>query len=70
MSNHIIDKFKEALNSINNEIDKQTELRSNLPFHSKGYRNSLEEEIRLERNKSNILKDHEEYIYNELNKNS
>lgn len=70
MGNHITDKFKDALNSINNKIDKQTELRSNLPVHSKEYRTSLEEEIKLARNKSDILKDHEEYIYNELNNNN
>lgn len=57
MSKYITDKYFEALTSINKEIEKHAELRSSLPINSKEYRNNLEEEIKLENKKSELLRD-------------
>ena len=54
---YITDKFKEALEKVNAEIEKQHLLRSGMTDYSQEYRNSLQLEIKLEQEKKKLLEE-------------
>lgn len=54
---YITDKFKLAIEAVNLEIEKQQKLRSNMTDFSKQYRDSLQKEIGLEKQKSKLMQD-------------
>src|SRR5699024_6349618 len=54
---YIADRYKEALEALNLELDKQNRATSKYPDYSKQYRNSLQNEIKLLKNKQGLLKD-------------
>lgn len=56
-STYITDKYKQAIEAVNLEIEKQQKLRSNMTDFSKQYRDSLQTEINLEKQKSKLMQD-------------
>lgn len=54
---YITDKYKQALEAVNLEIEKQQKLRGDMTEYSKQYRDSLQKEISLEQQKTKLMKD-------------
>ncbi|WP_341323360.1 phage tail tape measure protein [Solibacillus sp. FSL H8-0523] len=52
---YITDKYKQALEAVNAEIEKQQLLRNGMTTYSKEYRASLQQEIKLEQDKKKLL---------------
>jgi TP901 family phage tail tape measure protein len=61
---YVADKFKQALEKLNLEIEKQQKLREKYPEYATEYRNSLEKEIDLENKRKKLLQER----YKELQK--
>jgi TP901 family phage tail tape measure protein len=61
---YVADKFKQALEKLNLEIEKQQKLREKYPEYATEYRNSLEKEIKLENERKKLLQER----YDELQK--
>lgn len=56
-STYITDKYKQELETVNLEIEKQQKLRSDMTDFSEQYRDSLQKEIELEKQKSKLMQD-------------
>lgn len=54
-SRYIADKYREALEGLNLELEKQNKIQSKYPEYSKQYRKSLEDEIKLLKSKDGLL---------------
>ncbi|MFJ7648597.1 peptidoglycan DD-metalloendopeptidase family protein [Lysinibacillus sp. NPDC097279] len=54
-STYITDTYKQSLENLNLEIEKQVKLQSTLPKHSEEYRKSLEQQLKLEKDKLSII---------------
>lgn len=52
---YIANKYQQALDKINNTIDRQNKLRAIMAQHSKAYRNSLRKEIDLDKQKLALM---------------
>lgn len=52
---YVSDKYKQALEKINLEIEKQQALQAKFPDYSKQHRDSLQKEIKLQKDKTKIL---------------
>lgn len=52
---YITDKYKESLEELNLEIEKQVKLQSTLPEHSDDYKKSLQTQIKLEKDKLALI---------------
>lgn len=52
---YITDEYKKSLEALNLEIEKQVKLQSTLPEHSDGYKQSLETQIKLEKDKLALI---------------
>lgn len=52
---YITDEYREKLEALNLEIEKQIKLQSTLPEHSDGYKKSLESQIKLEKEKLALI---------------
>ncbi|WP_236693935.1 phage tail tape measure protein [Sporosarcina globispora] len=54
---YVSDKFKIAIENVNFELEKQNQLQSKFPKHSKQYQNSIKKEIELMKQKKKLLED-------------
>ncbi len=52
---YVTDKYKMSLENLNLEIQKQVKLQSTFPKHSEEYRKSLEQQLKLEKDKLSII---------------
>ncbi|MGE7840772.1 phage tail tape measure protein [Lysinibacillus sp. NPDC093712] len=52
---YVTDEYKASLEALNLEIEKQVKLQSTLPEHSDGYKQSLETQIKLEKDKLALI---------------
>ncbi len=52
---YIADKYKKTLENLNLEIEKQVKIQSTLPKHSEAYRKSLQEQLKLEKEKLTLI---------------
>ncbi|WP_212963894.1 phage tail tape measure protein [Siminovitchia fordii] len=52
---YVSDKFKQALEKINLQLEKQRALQESLPKHSKKYRDALQKEIKLLEEKNRLI---------------
>ncbi|MDD1502581.1 peptidoglycan DD-metalloendopeptidase family protein [Lysinibacillus sp. CNPSo 3705] len=63
---YITDKYKQSLDNLNLEIEKQVKIQSSLPKHSNEYRKSLQNQLNLEREKLNLLEKQEKSIKSQI----
>lgn len=56
LSAYVADAYTQALEKVNFQLEEQNSITSKFPKHSKEYRNSLAEEIKLLKSKEDILK--------------
>ncbi|MFF5816713.1 phage tail tip lysozyme [Lysinibacillus capsici] len=56
---YITDKYKQKLEELNFEIEKQQHIAARVPKHSKEYQNALDEQIKFEKEKLRVLKEQE-----------
>ncbi|WP_107924848.1 peptidoglycan DD-metalloendopeptidase family protein [Lysinibacillus parviboronicapiens] len=63
---HITDKYKQTLDNLNLEIEKQVKVQSTLPKHSEEYRKSLQAQIELEKRKLTLIEDQEKSIKSQI----
>ncbi|MFS0643663.1 transglycosylase SLT domain-containing protein [Siminovitchia sp. 179-K 8D1 HS] len=54
---YVSDKFKKALEEINLQLEKQKAIQESLPDHSKKYRDALQKEIKLLKQKNQLIID-------------
>lgn len=63
---YISDKYKQSLENLNLEIQKQVKIQATLPKHSDEYRNSLQAQLVLERDKLNLLENQEKSLKSQI----
>ncbi|WP_338653347.1 peptidoglycan DD-metalloendopeptidase family protein [Lysinibacillus sp. Y5S-8] len=63
---YITDKYKQKLEELNFEIEKQQRLLSKLPEHSSEYRSALETQIKFEKEKLNVMQQQEASLKNQI----
>lgn len=63
---YITDKYKQKLEELNFEIEKQQRLLSKLPEHSSEYRSALETQIKFEKEKLNLMQQQEASLKNQI----
>lgn len=63
---YITDKFKQTLENLNLEIEKQVKVQANLPKHSAEYRKSLQTQLELERDKLSLLENQEKSLKSQI----
>ena len=63
---YITDKFKQTLENLNLEIERQVKIQSSLPKHSEEYRKSLQSQLTLERKKLDLLERQEKSIKSQI----
>ncbi|MFJ6207292.1 peptidoglycan DD-metalloendopeptidase family protein [Lysinibacillus sp. NPDC092081] len=63
---YITDKFKQTLENLNLEIERQVKIQSSLPKYSDEYRKSLQNQLNLEREKLNLLERQEKSIKSQI----
>ncbi len=63
---YVSDKFKQALEKINLQLEKQTALQESLPKHSKKYRDALQKEINLLKEKNKLIKDEQKNLEKQI----
>lgn len=54
---YVSDKFKQALEKVNAELERQNQIQAKFPKHSKEYQNSIKVEIDLLKQKKRLLED-------------
>lgn len=63
---YITDKFKDTLENLNLEIQKQVKVQATFPKHSDEYRKSLQAQLALERDKLNLLENQEKSLKSQI----
>ncbi len=63
---YVSDKFKQALEKLNLQLEKQKALQESLPKHSKKYRDALQKEINLLKEKNKLIKDEQKSIEKQI----
>lgn len=63
---YITDKYKQTLENLSLEIEKQLKIQATLPKHSDEYRNSLQAQLVLERDKLNLLENQEKSLKSQI----
>ena len=63
---YITDKYKQTLENLSLEIEKQVKIQAILPKHSDEYRNSLQAQLVLERDKLNLLENQEKSLKSQI----
>ncbi|MGN4125828.1 peptidoglycan DD-metalloendopeptidase family protein [Lysinibacillus sphaericus] len=63
---YITDKYKQTLEDLNLEIEKQVKVQSSLPKHSEAYRKSLQAQIELEKRKLSLIEGQEKSIKSQI----
>lgn len=65
-STYLADKYKQALDKLNQTIDKQAKLTQKFPDYSYEYRQSLQKEIELQKEKGKLLEDQAKSLENQI----
>lgn len=63
---YVTDKFKNALEKLNLELQKQESIQSKYPEHSKAYQNSLKKEVELLESKKRLIQSQEKDLANQI----
>jgi murein DD-endopeptidase MepM/ murein hydrolase activator NlpD/HAMP domain-containing protein len=63
---YITDKYKQSLEALNLQIEKQNALQNDYPKHSNQYRKALEGELKLQQQKLKLLKDQEKALQQQI----
>lgn len=63
---YITDKFKQALEQVNLQIEKQNTLQSKYPTYSNSYKKALEAELKLQREKLKLIQNQESALRKQI----
>jgi TP901 family phage tail tape measure protein len=63
---YVTDKFKQALEQLNLELEKQNSIQAKFPEHSKEYQSSLKKELDLLQDKKKLLEDQSKSLQSQI----